>query len=185
MRCSALTAADALADAGREAKDPILLIAAARMLRLSGVEPPAPGEGVPAGETAEAYPVVSARALLEEAKGLAAGSALTPVIDDLLAEVERRGGWHDHALGNLPAAGALTLRNIDFTAGALALVHVLGRGAGDIDVFIFNATGTEICRDDDRSNSSFCAWTPPKKQSYTIRIVNKGSRPFPFRLTTN
>jgi hypothetical protein len=181
-----LTAADALAEAGREGKDALLLIAAARMLRLSGVEPPAPGEGVPPGEQPGEYPVVSVTALLTEARALAAGSPLLPLIDDMLAEGEK--GAADGMitrLGNLPGAGALTLRNIEFTAGALALVHVLGKGAGDVDVFIFNSGGTEICRDDDRSNSSFCAWTPPKKQSYTIRIVNKGSRAVPFRLTTN
>jgi hypothetical protein len=65
-----------------------------------------------------------------------------------------------------------------FVAKKLAEFVLIGDGDTDIDVYVFDAGGNEVAKDEDPaaygSDLCVCRWTPSEEQEYTIRIVNRG-----------
>jgi outer membrane protein assembly factor BamB len=65
-----------------------------------------------------------------------------------------------------------------FVANKLAEFVLIGDGDTDIDVYVFDARGNEVAKDEDPaeygSDLCVCRWTPSEEQEYTIRIVNRG-----------
>jgi ABC-type glycerol-3-phosphate transport system substrate-binding protein len=67
---------------------------------------------------------------------------------------------------------------IVFVANKLAEFVLVGDGDTDIDVYVFDAQGNEVAKDEDPatygSDLCVCRWTPTEEQEYKIRIVNRG-----------
>jgi hypothetical protein len=65
-----------------------------------------------------------------------------------------------------------------FVANKLAEFVLIGDGDTDIDVYVFDAQGNEVAKDEDPaeygSDLCVCRWTPSEEQEYTIRIINRG-----------
>ncbi len=77
--------------------------------------------------------------------------------------------------GNKP--GKVELK-IVFKAKELAEFFVIGDGDTDLDLFILDAKGGLVAKDEDPaergSDLCVCRWTPDTEQEYTIVITNLG-----------
>jgi len=77
--------------------------------------------------------------------------------------------------GNKP--GIVELKVV-YVANKLAEFVLIGDGDTDIDVYILDAKGQEVAKDEDPavygSDLCVCRWNPTVEQEYTIRIVNRG-----------
>ena len=88
----------------------------------------------------------------------------------------------DKALG-IPGAqnnqpGVVTLK-ITYKAQQLAEFFVIGDGDTDLDLFVKDAKGNIVAKDEDPpaskgggSDLCVCRWTPDEEQEYTIIIIN-------------
>ena len=74
---------------------------------------------------------------------------------------------------------------ITFYAGQLALISVTGDGATDLDLYVYDAAGNLVAKDDDELDFCYVAFTPRVTQPYTIRVVNRGSVYNEYTLRTN
>jgi hypothetical protein len=65
-----------------------------------------------------------------------------------------------------------------FVANKLAEFVLIGDADTDIDVYILDAKGNIVTKDEDPaeygSDLCVCRWTPTEEQEFTIRIVNQG-----------
>jgi hypothetical protein len=65
-----------------------------------------------------------------------------------------------------------------YVANKLAEFMLIGDGDTDIDVYIIDAKGALVTKDEDPeeygSDLCVCRWTPTEEQEFTIRIVNRG-----------
>jgi hypothetical protein len=65
-----------------------------------------------------------------------------------------------------------------YVANKLAEFVLIGDGDTDIDVYVIDAAGKEVAKDEDPaeygSDLCVCRWMPSEEQEYTIRIVNRG-----------
>ncbi len=52
---------------------------------------------------------------------------------------------------------------------------VIGDGGTDVDVFVFDADGKEVAKDDNFTDLALVRWTPTKTQEYTIKVRNLGN----------
>jgi hypothetical protein len=74
--------------------------------------------------------------------------------------------------------GMITLK-ITFKAKQLAEFFVIGDGDTDLDLFVKDAKGNIVAKDEDPpaskgggSDLCVCRWTPDEEQEYTIIIIN-------------
>jgi hypothetical protein len=189
-----------LADLGRAEEDPLLLIAAARTLISLG-RTPAEAEDVETGTLdADAVPAdladkassdegeegdkaeSSARSLvdsmLSEAQLFAAGNdALMTIIDQTKeaaksmarGSVSGSGYWRR----KLSARSYVNLRQ-RYIGNETAEVALRGDGDTDVDLFVFDARGNQICRSTTYSDREYCRWVPRWTGDFVIRVVNHG-----------
>jgi hypothetical protein len=52
---------------------------------------------------------------------------------------------------------------------------VIGDGGTDVDIFVFDADGKEVAKDDNFTDLALVRWTPTKTQEYTIKVRNLGN----------
>lgn len=142
-----------VARAGERTRDPVLLIAAARMRAAAGVNgDPRGAEWLSRAETLGGDDprvmglIADARA--EAMKGRAAGPRVT------LARL-RAGETHSFAE--------------TFRAGQPAVVYVEGDGDTDLSLRVGAA-----CRDVGPGDIKICAWTPARSQQVTVEVGNMG-----------
>jgi hypothetical protein len=128
--------------------------------------------------------------MLAAARSLARGNAA------LAALVERAAGG-GQPRGRLDGPGAVRLRvdprgNVTlfgqetvFRGGELAEVRLSGNGDSDIDLFVLDENGIEVCRSTSRTDHEFCIWRPRWTGRFRIHVVNRGPVPNIFNLVTN
>ncbi|WP_269514493.1 hypothetical protein [Brevundimonas subvibrioides] len=181
-------AAMRLAEIGREARDPVLLVAAARAVALVGRTPgtdegqtgeapagtkPRPAQGATRAET-PAQDLVAQ--LLGEARLLAPAGDET--VAALIAETEQsasRGtvaGPHTHDVRLLANRYYDTIET--FTAGRLAEAAIAGDGDTDVDLEVYDQNGNLLCSSLSSDDTEYCGWTPAWTGQFRIRITNLG-----------
>ena len=52
---------------------------------------------------------------------------------------------------------------------------VIGDGGTDVDIFVFDADGKEVAKDDNFTDLALVRWVPTKTQEYTIKVRNLGN----------
>lgn len=72
-----------------------------------------------------------------------------------------------------------------FWANELAEVIVVGDGDTDLDLYIYDANGNLITKDEDYSDTCLCKWVPAWTGTFVIKIVNRGGVYNDFVLATN
>lgn len=185
---SGFNSAMELAEIGRQQKDPLMLVAAARVVLAIGGTPgddagksgaadtakPAGGSGAATKPDATAKPL--AERLLAEATGYARGNEVTL---GLIRETQASAGRgtpagphrHDVRLGSR--------KYVDYTErfvqGQLAEAGVAGDGDTDVDITVYDANGNRICSSTRSGDREYCSWTPAWTGDFRIRVTNYGS----------
>jgi len=172
-----------LYDAGVEARDPLLVIAAAKLRRGLGIEPT--DRVADGGTTGEA--VFDAAAMLDTAADLAAGDPLMEgLIEDIRAE--RTKGVTDGPVYNIAQIGGGrtdTYRAVPFDGGKYAEIYVEARDSSDLNLKVFDAQNRLVCSDTDSSAIAYCGWQPRSSGTFTIAVENATNRTVTYNLITN
>lgn len=197
---------------GREAHDPVLILAAARLLSqspaprplsqigaaaLPAPEPGAPPEPPPpripprtAGPPPEIEHDVTPRDLYAEARALLGGKAgpLPQATLALLgklegAEVIARGGSHGpQRICDALSPGVKITYDIWYDAKEQAVVAIAGDGPGALHVHVEDEQGLPVSTTLDRV---LLSWYPRRRSIYRISIVNRGTDRVGYCLETN
>ena len=177
-----------LAQIASDSKDAILMLAAARLEAMAVTEEldiEKTSEGDAAETDVESKPEEeSLYTLAEQYAGT--NEALHTVI-----AVSRSFAGTKGAVGGakLHFDGVLA-RNIDnytinFYGGELAEIAVAGDGDTDLDLYVYDEYGNQICSDTNWSDRTYCRWMPSWTGSFRIAIENLGAVRNRYRLTTN
>lgn len=183
-----------LAAKGRERKDPVLLIAAARLL--DGIESsPSAMKAEVSGGSADAAGAPPAReltadSLREEARALAPGDqtiailAQPPVGGSGGSDFRGAGGgpkFHRQTVGR----GARATFRADFRGQEIAEVVVVGSQTADLDLVVLDEKRAVVCVSRNPTDYERCRWTPPKNGQYFMVVENRGSWTNLFSIYTN
>lgn len=74
---------------------------------------------------------------------------------------------------------------LTFRAGEVAWIRILGEQVTDLDLYVYDASGTLVAMDDDLSSYCIASWVPWRTGTYTVRIVNRGSSSNSYLVRTN
>jgi hypothetical protein len=173
---------------GRDTKDPLVLIAAARIMKaLNGSEIDLKPEGRAAlGYTQKPGLPVSPDLILAEARDFAKGDKIINLlIDQTVATgtpitIEQPKTHQDTV-----QAGATDVYRVVFNGGQLAEAAVAGDGAGDLDLFVYDENDHLVCRSTASTDREYCRWWPRWTGPFRIEVQNLGAVADLYRLATN
>jgi len=175
--------ARALNDLGQTAKDPLLVLTAAHILRgLTLTDTPRTPD--PSPETPVPLTVLDPATVLNTARALDAGAMFTDLID----MVARQGGPTPRTLRATAAtldAGQTQTWTLAFFGDAYAELAILGHGNGNLDLLVSDDKGAIVCQDNGSGDSALCGFTPTQNGSFTVTITNAGTTPDGYILLTN
>jgi len=185
---SGFNAAMEIAEVGRQQKDPLILVAAARAVLAIGSTP---GEdAAKEGAADKAKPAATTTGPATKVAG-----ASKPLVDRLLADATTYARGDQAMLGYIreteAGAGRGTTagphrhnvelragRYIDYTerfvGGQLAEAAVVGDGDTDVDVAIYDQNGNRVCASTRGGDREYCSWTPAWTGNFTVRVTNYG-----------
>ena len=173
---------------GRDSKDPLVLIVAARIMKaLGGTEVDLKPVGRAATESPQkSGQPVSADSILVEARDLARGEKITNLLIDETA-----------AMGTSAQAGqpkthqdtvqplATDVYSVVFSGGQLAEAGIAGDNSGDLDLLVYDDNDHLVCRSTGSSDREYCRWWPRWTGSFRIEIQNLGVTANLYRVATN
>ena len=176
---SYLSVSARLADIAEANKDPLLMVAAARLEAMASTtdkeqEKVSGGEGATSGaEKPERLPLyVMAEEFADDDEKL-----LELIREDRVSTSTRtrqlRGGPVAHE--DTVFANSTDTYRLVFNSGATAEVAVLGDGDTDLDLRIFDENGNVVCEDLDFTDRTYCNWRPRWRGSFRIEIKNLGA----------
>lgn len=170
--------------AGADAKDPILVLAAAKLRKQTN--PVETDRTAPDGEMATDAPIGWAD-MLALAETLAVGDdAVLGLIED--ARVDATKGVVTgpvYNIGKLASGRTDTYPRIDFKGGEYAEVYVEAKSAVDLNLTVKDAQGRLVCADSDVSHIAYCGWRPAESGGYVLLVENKGAAATSYALMTN
>ena len=173
---------------GRDTKDPLVLIVAARIVKaLGGTEADLKPEGRPAtGSVQKTGQPVSAESILAEARDAAKGEKITNLlIDEAAAMGAATGEGQPRTHHDTVQAGATDVYSVVFGGGQLAEAGIAGDGSGDLDLLIYDENDHLVCRSTGSSDREYCQWWPKWTGPFRIEIQNLGTAANLYRLATN
>lgn len=177
-----------LASWARRARDPIALIAAARLRLSVDVTEGAGRLTVPAKADAGPPPdIFEADGLLRDAARLAEGDKVVLALIADARSVQSRGV----VTGPIRHRDAVRPQDIDhfkavrFQAQREAAVYIQGDGKTDLDLKIMDEFGNVVCEQTGYSDRELCRWTPRFDGEFTIQVINVGRDSNTYWLTTN
>jgi hypothetical protein len=169
---------------GEAAKDPILVLAAAKLRKQTN--PVQTDRSAQNGESA-ADGLLGWADMLTVAETFAAGDdALLGLIED--ARVDATKGVVTgpvYNIGKLASGRTDTYPRIDFKGGEYAEVYVEAKSAVDLNLTVKDAQGRLVCADSDVSHIAYCGWRPAESGGYVLLVENKGSAATSYALMTN
>jgi hypothetical protein len=173
---------------GRETKDPLILIAAARIMKaLSGSEVDLKPQGRAAsGDTQKSGLPVSPDSILVEARDFAKGDKIINLLIDQTAAtgtsttIEQPKTHQDTV-----QAGATDVYSVVFNGGQLAEAGIAGDGSSDLDLTVYDENGHLVCRSTASTDREYCRWWPKWTGPFRIEVQNIGAVPDLYRLATN
>lgn len=118
---------------------------------------------------------VSVEAWLGEARELAGSNAALNAAIERVASLESRG----RVEGPLYHVGRAERRTrhwytLNFRGGEPAVISVTGDGDTDIDLYVYDQNGNQICRDLGLTDRARCQWTPAWTGSFRVAVANLG-----------
>lgn len=172
-----------LYDTGVATRDPLLVLAAAKMRRGLGLSPTdrmaedgTPGDGA-----------LDADAMLATARDLAAGDdMMLGLIDDVASE-NTKGVVSGPVYNNARIGGGKTdtYRAVPFEGGTYAEIYVEAKGSNDLNLKVTDDQGRLVCSDTDASAIAYCGWSPRSTGDFTIAVQNASGGSADYALITN
>lgn len=162
---------------GDRTNDPVALITAAGMLKRLKTSASTATRETPAGQITQKAEdsTYTLDEVLKRAQKMSEGrSDLTALVKDV-EEASTRGAvygarrWTDVVSGHSSDRYRVT-----FKGEEVAAVYIKGDGDSDLDLFIYDENGNEICRDDDATDAMLCRWTPAWTGAFIIEVRNLG-----------
>jgi hypothetical protein len=174
----ALAAAQAMVRYGDANKDPLALIAAAKVMKEVGSRDlGAQRAGGQAGEAKNKPDTATVDAILARAKSLAGSRQdLVAMADDVAKSGSRGAEGGPRSGTTVVRRGATDVFNVTFRGGEPARVFISGDGDTDLDLYVYDENGGLICRDEGPSDDALCRWTPRWTGNFQIRVRNLSTR---------
>ena len=168
---------------GRDTKDPLVLIVAARIVKaLGGTEADLKPEGRPAtGSVQKTGQPVSAESILAEARDAAKGEK----IDETAAMGATAGAGQPKTHQDTVQPGGTDVYNVVFHGGQVAEAGITGDGSDDLDLVIYDENDHLVCRSTGASDREYCRWWPRWTGTFRIEIQNLGPVTNLYRVATN
>ncbi|WP_028957891.1 hypothetical protein [Sulfitobacter sp. 20_GPM-1509m] len=170
-------------DAGVATRDPLLVLAAAKMRRGLGLSPTdRMAEDGTAGDGA-----LDADAMLATARDLATGDdMMLGLIDDVASE-NTKGVVSGPVYNNARIGGGKTdtYRAVPFEGGTYAEIYVEAKGSNDLNLKVTDDQGRLVCSDTDSSAIAYCGWSPRSTGDFTIAVQNASGSSADYALITN
>lgn len=188
----AAAAVDAVATAhrlvryGDARKDALSLITAAQMLKQAGSTAAEfkRAEGK-AGEAKDKPELLSVDAILARAKTYASGNpALVALAEDVAKDGARGASGGPKTSRSVVNGHSRDVYTLRFEGGEPARVFVSGDGDSDLDLYVYDENGNEICKDVDSTDDMICTWRPRWTGEFRIVIKNLGVANL-YRIWTN
>ncbi len=180
-----------VATVGREQKDPVLLVAASRLLALAAPTPTPMTAEMTGGQPDAAGPAPAKvehtpQALLAEARALAAGNTNTLALIDETERTNLRGAgggpkFHRQLLGR----GAHAKFRADFREKELARVTIVGSRTANLDLVILDDKNNVVCESRSTYDFETCSWTPQRNAYFYLVVENRGNWTNLFSIYTN
>ncbi len=173
---------------GRETKDPLVLVVAARITKaLGGIEVDLKPEGRPPTRSAQkSGQPVSAESILVEARDLAKGEKITNLlIDETVAMGAGAGAGRPKTHQDTVQPGSTDVYGVVFSGGQLAEAGIAGDGSGDLDLLVYDENDHLVCRSTGSSDREYCRWWPRWTGPFRIEIQNLGTVANLYRVATN
>ena len=173
---------------GRNTKDPLALIVAARIMKaLGGTEADLKPEGRAATVSAQkSGQPVSADSILVEARDLAKGEKIANLlIDETAAMGTTAGAGQPKTHQDTVQPAATDVYSIVFSGGQLAEAGIAGDGDSDLDLLVYDENDHLVCRSTGSSDREYCRWWPRWTGPFRIEIQNLGTVSNLYRVATN
>ncbi len=160
--------------AGMEARDPVLLIAAAKLRKSVAFRG--------AGEAPLGWEV-----MLTQAEDMSAGDeALLGQIGDVRAERSKGvASGPMYQIGQLASGGVDKFPSVGFAAGDYAEIYVEAKGEADLNLRVFDSNGQVVCADTAPSPIAYCGWTAAAGGAFVMQVENLGPQDTGYALMTN
>lgn len=173
-----------LFEAGQQTRDPLLILAAAKLRKSLN---PAPTDRVAEGGTAEPGFPLGWQDMLTAAEPLAEGDdALLGLIDDIRAETTKGVATGPvYNIGQIANGKTDTYPQVDFIGNEYAEIYVEAKGATDLNLSVTDAQGRLVCSDTDESHIAYCGWRPDRTAPFQITVTNRGPNGVSYALMTN
>ena len=177
---------------GQAAKDPLMVLTAARILHGLALTDtkrlPQPAETEPAeAEPAPTHPTPvappAAAAMLDSARALDAGLTYSDLIDLVAREVPPQPKVLRVTASTL-APGHSEVWTLDFFGGTYGELAILGDGAGNLNMVVTGADDTLICLDKGSADAAFCGFALEENGYVTVTVTNAGTRADRYLLLT-
>ena len=183
-----MTVSGELARLAADSSDAFLMLAAARLEAMVAVKATS-RDKTSEGDTVEAKlePKPEKKDLYALAKQFAGtNKALHDLIEyGRLGEATRRRVGSPALSHDRVGAYRTDVYSITFRGGEFAEVSVRGDGDTDLDLYIYDQYGNQICSDIDSTDQTYCGWTPAWTGTFRIKIENLGSVYNEYRIATN
>lgn len=155
-------------------KDAFSLITAARIMKQVGSSA-STAEVVTANPGEKKPDRASVDAVLSRAKEYAQGRQdLVAMIDDVAKSGARGAVGGAGRKTTVVSRGTTDSYRVNFKGGERALVVVSGDGDSDLDLFVIDENGNEVCKDADATDDMVCGWSPKWTGPFTIKVKNLG-----------
>ena len=167
---------------GQSAKDPLMVLTAARILHgLTLTETNRQPD--PAPDAATALTTADAAQLLTSARQLDAGRNYSDLIDMLAREVPPRPkSLRASASTLLP--GQSEVWTLPFFGGTHGELAVLGDGKSNLDMVVTGADDTQICLDKGSSDAAYCGFALVENGDVSVTVTNTGAAADSYILLT-
>jgi len=179
-----LQTARALYEIGVAAKDPLYILAAAKLRKSVRM---APGGPVPEGRSpAKGAPLQWDRMLVAADPLITGDPMLEGLAEDIRAE-RSKGVTNGpvYSIINLAAGGKDLYPDVPFSGGQYAEIYVEGPRGSDLNLLVHDSRGRLVCSDTDISAIAYCGWRPASDDAYAITVVSEGGRGGSYSLMTN
>ena len=172
--------AQRLADLGTSAKDPLMVLTAARNLHgLTLTDTTRLPDPAPAGPTA----LPRQPDLLATARQIDAGHNYSDLIDMLTREVPPQPRALQATAANL-APGQAQVWTLSFFGGSYSELAILGDGKSNLDLVVTGADNTQICIDNGSADMALCGFALVENGDVTVTVTNAGPLPDSYILLT-
>ena len=173
---------------GQTAKDPLMVLTAARILRGLSVtaanRSPDPAPPDPAPKDLTPLIPLDAKSMLTTASTLDAGHNHTDLIEAVTREVPPAPKALRASASTL-APGASEVWTLAFFGGTYGELAIIGHANGNLDLLVSDDKGITICQDNGSGDTAICGFTPAQNGSFTVTVTNPGPTPDGYILLTN